>query len=178
MKGESVDHQGEPLDMRKSRIMYVVVCTMPSTLALMTFVLWFMTTGDSSESTVASGVIDPGIFWVLTALAAPALPIALFMRRLLLKPTGPYRNQYGTFEGEAAALGRITTAATVGMAIPEIPVLMGFVLCFSGASWLTYALFCAYAIAGWAVMFPRPSQVREWYARQTESSGPQIPQPL
>lgn len=172
-----MSHTGEPLDMRKFRIMYIVVSQLPLTLVLMTFVLWFMTTGDSSESTVASGVIDPGIFWVLTALSVPALPLALFVRGLALKATGPYRNQYGTFEGEAAALARITTAATVGMAIPEIPVLLGFVLCFSGASWLTYALFCAYAILGWIIMFPRPSQVREWYARQTESAL-RIPQPL
>lgn len=177
MKGESVTYEGGSVDMRKFRVMYVTVCSLPTIILLMTFVLWFMTTGDSSESTVASGVVDPGIFWVLTALAVPALPLAMLLRRLTLKPTGPYRNQYGTFEGEAAALGRISTAATIGMAIPEIPVLMGFVLCFMGASWLTYALFCAYAVLGWIVMFPRPSQVREWYARQTQSA-PQIPQPL
>jgi hypothetical protein len=177
MKGDMTGDPTGPPDMRKFRSMYVVVCSLPTIIGLMTFVLWFMATSGSAEPTVASGVVDPVIFGVLTALSVPALPIALLVRRLALKAVGPYRNQYGTFEGEAAAIGRITTAATVGMAIPEIPVLMGFVLCFSGASWLTYALFCAYALVGWIVMFPRPSQVREWYSRQTQSAPP-IPQPL
>lgn len=177
MKGESVTYQGEPVDMKKFRVMYVTVCSLPTIILLMTFVLWFMWSTETTERVIGAGVVDPGIFWVLTALSVPALPIALFARGLALKPVGAYQNQYGTFSGEAAALGRISTAATVGMAIPEIPVLMGFVLCFMGASWLTYALFCAYAVLGWIVMFPRPSQVREWYARQT-LSAPQLPQPL
>jgi len=54
----------------------------------------------------------------------------------------------------------------VGMALPEISLLLGFVLGFQSMSWLYYIPFAVLAIVGWAVMYPRPSQVRSWYARQ------------
>jgi len=173
-----VAEQYEQFDSRWFRITYIVAGSMTTTFLLLTFVLWFMKLDDTVRSGPHYQAL-PVAYWVIfAALSLASLPAALWVRSLLLRATGTYISRYGqVLTGTAGAVGRISTAAVVGMAIPEVSVLLGFVAGFLTMDWGVYAPFAAYAILGWIVMFPRPSQVRQWYARQTESA-PHIPQPL
>ncbi len=168
-------YTGEPLDMRKFRASYVVVCTLPSTLFLMTFVLWFMMRTMTPAELAEYGT-PPTVHIVLfSAVALASLPLGLLVRRLVLTKWSPVVAAYGqTLSSEELAIGRIGLAMVYGMSFPNISVLLGFVLGFMAMSWTYFLPFIAYAVVGWIIMFPRPSQVREWYERQ--SPGNSLPE--
>jgi hypothetical protein len=167
--GETMTYQDEPLDMARFRQMYVVVSTLPTILVLLTFVLWFMLEGPGAADSTGGQKFSGIRLALFSVVALASLPMALFVRRIGLKATGDVIDPKtrAVLAGSDAAAQRITTIAIVGMAIPEISVLLGFVAAFLTESWLYYLPFAVYGVIGWAVMYPRPSQVRAWYARQT-----------
>jgi len=151
---------------------------MTTTFLLLTFVLWFMKTLGDVPPDPGQETLPLAYWLIFGSLSLASLPAALWVRSLLLRAAGTYTSRYGqVLTGTAGAVGRISNAAIVGMAIPEVSILLGFVAGFLTMDWGVYAPFAAWGLLGWIVMFPRPSQVREWYARQTESA-PQIPNPL
>lgn len=174
------------VDMKPFRQMYLVVSVLPTVLLLLTFVLWFMFNNSEPATTPIEPV--PTLQYVIFgALALASLPLAIWTRGLTLRQTGDlttrpsrYSMTTVTLTGDAAAIARITSAATIGMAMPEISVLLGFVLAFMTESWTPYLPFAAYTVLGWIIMYPRPEQVRRWFAQQTGAVSPDasLPQPL
>lgn len=163
----------EPFDIRKLRVSYIVVCLLPSTLFLLTFVLWFMMHG-LTPAEIAEYGEDPSMVHIVLfgALALASLPAGLLVRRLVLTGRWPVAAAYGqALTREQAAMGRIGLAMVYGMSFPDISVLFGFVLGFMAMSWTYFLPFIAYAILGWIIMFPRPSQLRDWYERQSGSAA-------
>ena len=131
---------------------------------MLTFVLWFMFTSSETTAPVVPPLTMVIAFTVLALFATGMTP---WLRGRLLRATGAFTSRYGqVLEGEAAAVGRVTAAAVVGMALPEVSILLGFVLGFMSSSWLYYIPFAALTVVAWAYMYPRPSQVRSWYAQQ------------
>jgi len=158
------EYMGEPIDLKPFKNMFIICATLPNILLMLTFVLWFMF---NSPDTVDPFV--PPLTWTISfaALALATTGLAPLLRERLMRATGSFTSRYGqVLDGSAAAVGRVTAAAVVGMALPEVSVLLGFVLGFMSNSWLYYIPFAALTIIGWAYMYPRPSQVRTWYARQ------------
>lgn len=164
------------VDMKLFRQMYLVVSAIPGILLLLTFVLWFMSNDGWSGEPVEVPTVQYAIFGVL---ALATLPIALWVRRTTMKRPVPVA--YGSpgavveVEPERAAAGQITMASVVGMAVPEVSLLLGFVLAFLTESWTPYVPFAAYAVVGWLVMYPRPAQVRAWLAERMGSPVPHVP---
>lgn len=173
------------VDMKPFRQMYLVVSTLPTILLLLTFVLWFMF-ANAEPGTGEPYVIPTLQYAIFGAIALASLPLAMWARRMSLAQTGNMQVQKSALSapemltGDLAAVARITTAATVGMAIPEVSVLLGFVLAFMSESWIPYLPFAAYGVLGWIVMYPRTQQVRRWFAEQTGAVSPDasLPQPL
>jgi hypothetical protein len=162
-------YQTEPLDMKRFRQMYLVVSALPTILLLLTFVLWFMLEGPGAAESTGGEEFTGLRLALFSIMALASLPWALFARRLGLNATGNGIDPKtkAVLTGSDAVVQRISTSAIVGMAMPEISVLLGFVAAFLTENWLYYLPFAAYTIIGWAIMYPRPSQVRAWYARQT-----------
>ncbi len=157
------EYLGQPIDLKPFKITFIVCAALPGIFFLMTFVLWFMllepTKVEAPPSTLMVAAF--AVLAVVTSVLAPVV------RAKSLAATGPLTARYGqVFEGELAVWERMSMAATVGMAMPEIALLLGFVLGFQSMSWAYYVPFAALAVLGWAVMYPRPSQVRSWYAHQ------------
>jgi hypothetical protein len=172
-----VTEQYEPFDPRWFTQTRIVCAALTTTFLLLTFVLWFMLDGPAAEG--ATAVISPAVptvqYILFTALALVSLPLALFVRKRTLAATQQLVDQNGqALTGSVAARGRIGVAAVVGMALPEVSILLGFVLGFLSESWTPYLPFAAWGVLGWAIMFPRTSQLREWYERQ--SAGSDLPQ--
>lgn|GEM_PF-3423824 len=162
---------GQQFDMKPFRQMYLTVSALPTILILLTFVLWFMLEGPGVEEEAVFTTLPTLQYVLFGVVALASLPLAVVLRRLALRQTGDFTAQKRfsapqAMSGQAAALGRITSAAVVGMATPEISVILGFVACFLTGEWMVYLPFALYSVIGWAVMYPRPSQVRAWYARQ------------
>jgi hypothetical protein len=138
---------------------------------LLAYVLWFM---DLSPNDPGLTGMDPLALAIFGVLAFATLPAALFVRNLLLKATGDFKapkrglldTSRSTLTGQEAAVGRVTNAAITGMAIPESSVLLGFIATFMTGDWRIFIPFALWGVIGWGVMYPRPSQVRAWYARQ------------
>lgn len=162
-------YQGEPFDMTRFRRMYVVVSALPTILVLLTFVLWLMLEGPGTGESAGASDLNALQLGLFALVAVLSVPWALFARHLGLRQTGRVIDPRTKAEltGSDAAVQRISTSAIVGMATPEISVLLGFVACFLTENWIVYLPFAAYSVLGWAIMYPRPSQVRAWYARQT-----------
>jgi len=157
------EYLGQPIDLKPFKITFIVCAALPGIFFLMTFVLGFMLSYPA-DVTELPELWMVAVFAVLAVVTSAAAPI---VRARTLAATGPFAASYGVvLEGEPAAWQRIAMAATVGMAMPEISLLLGFVLGFQSMSWLYYIPFAALTIVGWAYMYPRPSQVRSWYARQ------------
>lgn len=159
-------------DGKAFRQMYLTVAQLPTTLLLLTFVLWFMgRDGWDSEPTTTFASV--GVLALFGAMALSSLPLAMYVRSLSLRERGELRRsvsrwstQQETLSGPQAAVARITAAVVVGMALPEISVLLGFVLGFQTQRWDIYIPFAAWSVLGWIVMFPRRSQLQVWYAEQ------------
>ncbi|MDZ4166704.1 MAG: hypothetical protein U1E08_03290 [Coriobacteriia bacterium] len=164
-----MSYEGESLDMSLFRQMYLIVSALPTILLLLTFVLWTMLEGPGAAESTGPDGMPAWQIALFAAIALASLPMALFVRRLGLKATGDVIDPKSkkVLSGPDAVVQRITSTAVVGMAMPEIGLLLGFVACFLTENWLVYLPFAAYTIVGWAIMYPRPSQVRAWYARQT-----------
>lgn len=163
------------VDMKRFSQMYRVVSAIPVILLLLTFVLWFTSREGWSGDPAAVPVVQYVIFGVL---ALATVPIALWLRRSSMQrpvPGAPSPAGSAVVDPESAAVASITMAATIGMAVPEISVLLGFVLGFLTESWTPYVPFAAYGALGWIIMFPRPSQVREWYARLVGQAPAAVP---
>jgi len=159
--------QYEPFDNRWFRITYIVAGSMTTTFLLLTFVLWFLKRHEAAQSAAEYGPLPVAYWVVFGALSLASLPVALWVRSLLLRATGTFTSRYGqVLTGTMGAVGRISNAAVIGMAIPEVSILLGFVAGFLTMDWGVYAPFAAWGILGWAIMFPRPSQLRDWYERQ------------
>ena len=153
------------------RQMYMVVRALPTVMLMLTFVLWFM----KNEGSEASG-FAPVQVALFAVIAAASLPAALWVRRISLrqdveKIAARYSQSGITITREGAVLQTISTSSVVGMAMPEVSVLLGFVAGFMTMNWASYIPFALYPLIGWAIMYPRPSQVREWYARQMEPAS-------
>ncbi len=157
-------YQGAPLDMSKFRRTYFTCGLLPLIVPWMGFILWFMY--GFTDTPGASIPVFQVVLFAVIAVAAVAF--APRMRSLGLRQTGPVKLKTGEMaEGEAAAVFRISTSAISGMALPEVAVLLGFVLGFlSDGNWTYFIVFSAIGVVGWAIMFPRPAQLREWYALQ------------
>lgn len=166
-------------DGKAFRQMYLICAQLPITLALLTFVLWFM----GNEGWDGPPATPPGVQIVVFAILAIAVvPLAFLVRNADLRRGGlvagsaPLAAPDGTpLTAAQVAVSRITMSAIVGMAIPEVSVLLGFVLGFQMQSWSVYIPFAAWSVLGWIIMYPRPSQVRAWYSRQTQHD--MLPQP-
>jgi hypothetical protein len=156
-------YQGQPIDLKPFKITFIVCGSLTTIFALMTFVLWFMFQYNTLPSTA------PPLAYVVvfSVVAVAAVGGAPFVRASGMRKTGPYTARTGMqLEGEQAAWERIGAVAVVGMALPEISLLLGFVLGYLAMNWLYYIPFAALCLIGWAFMFPRPAQVRAWYAHQ------------
>lgn len=163
------EYPGQPLDMKLFQKTFLVCAMVPMILVVMTFVLWTMLQ-DPIEPAAAVPTLQIAIFGIL---AIAVVAFAPRVRTMLLQATGPVNMQNGTrLEGDLAAQQRISMAAIVGMTLPEISLLLGFVLGFVGTSWALYIPFAALAVAGWVYMYPRPAQIREWYERQMVAALP------
>lgn len=157
------DDLGRPIDTVPFKPVFVVCAAFLTILPMMTFVMW--TIMEAPEGELATPPI--GMVMLFALIAVAAITLAPVARGVLLKRTGPMtKNTTEPLQGEQAALGRIIQAAVIAMAICEMPLLLGFVLGFMSGSWVYYLPFAALSVAGWAYLFPRPSQVRAWYARQ------------
>jgi len=157
-------YQGAPVDMSKFKRMYTVCGTLPMILPMMTFVLWFMLSGDLEEPPSSIPTVQTAIF---AAIAVGAVALAPWVRSLGMRRTGPMTTPNGVeASAEDVAAARIQTACVTGMAMPEIALLLGYVLGFLSYQWSYFIPFAALCAVGWAFMFPRPSQIRQWYARQ------------
>ena len=162
------EYPGQPLDMKLFQKTFIVCAMIPMILFMMTFVLWFML-----EDPVGPGAAVPVL--QIAIFGAVALGVVLFapgLRAKLLSVSGPVNMKNGArLEGDLAAQQRVSMAAVVGMSLAEIPLLLGFVLGFLSMSWTPYIPFAALSVAGWAYMYPRPAQIREWYERQMASAS-------
>jgi len=157
-------YQGQPVDLKPFKTNFIVCAAITMILPLITFVLWVMISGSGAD--YASDV-TPVHLAMFTVLGAAAFVMAPLVRQWMLAKTGPVRTNVGTMvEGDPAAWYRIGMAAVVGMALPETTLLSGFVLAFLAMSWVYYVPFALATVIGWAFMYPRPSQVRAWYAHQ------------
>jgi hypothetical protein len=157
------DYLGRPIEMAPFRSLFVVCATLPALLPMMTLVLW--TIIEAPEG----ALVTPSLFLVLlfALVSVTAVGLGPVVRGLILKRTGPMTtNTTKPLHGEQAAVGRITQASIVGMVTCEVPLILGFGLGFVSGSWTYYIPFAALAAFAWVYMFPRPSQVRAWYARQ------------
>lgn len=179
------EHIPGQVDMAPFRQMYVVVSALPTILLLLTFVLWFMF--NNAEPTASAPAAVPPVQYVIFGVVAlSTLPLAIWVRGMTLRQTGEMRMQNAassapqTMSADQSAVARITMASTIGMALPETSLLLGFVLGFMTQSWIPYVPFAAYTLLGWIVMYPRPEQVRRWFAEQTGTISPDaaLPQPL
>lgn len=159
----------DAIDLGRFKQMYLTVASVIMVLPSLTFVLWF-TMRDARPMNAAQ--LPAAILPVFAVVALASIPLALVVRSVILRQVGDFTAQRSTpsapqrLTGEDAAIGRITSAAMVGMALPEVSLILGFVLGFMTGSWLYFIPFAAYAVLGWAIMFPRPAQVRAWYQRQ------------
>ncbi|PKQ21025.1 MAG: hypothetical protein CVT66_02035 [Actinobacteria bacterium HGW-Actinobacteria-6] len=161
------EYPGQPLDMKLFQKTFLVCAMIPTILFMMTFVLWFML-----EDPVEPGATVPLLQIVI--FAAMAIAVVVFAPRVrakLLRASGPVNMKNGVrLEGDLAAQQRISMAAIVGMGLAELPLLLGFVLGFLSMSWTLYIPFAALSVAGWAYMYPRPAQIRQWYEHQMASA--------
>jgi len=156
------EYLGEPIDLKPFKQTFVVCGAIVLIFPMLTFVLWVMLSDPVDAEVVPA--FEIALFGGIAFVAAVLAP---FVRGRMLKRTGPMKTNLGTeVEGAPAAWGRISQAAIVGFAMFEMPLLLGFVLAFLSMSWLFYLPFAAVALIGWAYMYPRPAQVRSWYARQ------------
>ncbi len=158
-------YPGQPIDLKPFKITFIVCGALTTIFALMTFVLWFMLQYNTLPS------VAPPLEYLVgfSVVAVVAVIGAPFVRASGMRKTGTYVSRSGmTLEGEQAAWERIGTVAVVGMALPEISLLLGFVLGYLAMSWLYYIPFAALCLIGWTFMYPRPAQVRAWYEYQME----------
>lgn len=163
------EYPGQPVDMKLFQKTFVVCAMIPTIIFMMTFVLWFMFQ-DPIEPAGTVPLVQTVIFGLLAVGATAAAP---GIRSRMLRATGPVNMNTGVrLEGDLAAQQRISMAAIIGMALPELSLLLGFVLGFLAMSWAYYVPFAAVSIIGWIVMFPRPSQVQEWYRHQMADAIP------
>lgn len=157
------DYLGRPIDLKPFKPTFLVCAAVTMILPMLTFVLW--TTMEAPEGELVTPPTWEVLLFALVALAGVAM--APYVRGLLLRSTAVLKSNTGqVLEGEQAATGRVTQAAIVGMAMCEMPLLLGFVLGFMSGSWAYYVSFAALTVVGWTLMFPRPSQIRAWYAQQ------------
>lgn len=160
----------ESLDMKRFRKMYLTVAALPMVLVVLTATLWLISANgwDSAPIDVTSAHLP-----MFGLLAFISLPLTFVLRSAILRRTGPFHAGGHGFKpgqeywGEDAAVLRITQAAIIGMVLQEQSVILGFLIVLLSHTWRYYIPFASYTALGWIFMFPRPSQVREWYAQQT-----------
>ncbi len=158
-------YPGQPIDLKPFKQTFIVCALIPEIALLLAFVLWSMQNGEPEQMNLVS-TAHLVIFGTMTAISVVAAPL---VRGAMLRRTGQLRGNYGVvLEGEPAALARVSTSAIVGMALFEMPVLSGFVLGYLAMSWSYFIPGAVISAIGWAFMYPRPSQIRTWYARQME----------
>ncbi|MBN2848706.1 MAG: hypothetical protein JXP72_09720 [Coriobacteriia bacterium] len=168
-----MDYQGEPLDMKRFHQMYLTIAALPMVPVALAVALWFMSANswDSPPLGITSAHLP-----LFGFLAFISLPLSLGFRSLILRRTGAFHTGKVRFKpeeehwGENAAVLRIKEAAIIGMVLPEQSAILGFILAVLTHKLRYYIPFASYTVLGWIVMFPRPYQVSEWYARQTRST--------
>ena len=163
----------ETLDMKRFRKMYLTIAALPVVFVVLTVVLWLMSMhGWAWEPIDVTTALLP----VFGFLAVVSLPLTLGLRSAIPRRTGPFHaNGLGfgpgcAYWGEDAAVMRVTQASVIGMVLQEQSLILGFLIVLLLHSWRYYVPFASYTALGWIVPFPRPSQVREWYARQRAST--------
>lgn len=162
-------YPGQPIDLKPFKTTFIVCAVIPEIVLLLALVLWVVLDGETPQPDLVS-MVHLVVFGVIGAIVVVGAP---FVRRSMLAATGPMRGSYGVvIEGQPAALARVSNAAIIGMAMFELPSLLGFVLSFLAASWGYFFIGAAVSVIGWVFMYPRPDQVRAWYARQMESASP------
>ncbi|MHB1135343.1 MAG: hypothetical protein ACYDHQ_06275 [Coriobacteriia bacterium] len=163
----------EQLDMSRFRKMYTAVAVVPMVPIVLAVALWFISAHGWSSAPID---VTSGHLPMFAFLAFISLPLTWVLRSAILRRTGPFHAGGHGFKpgqeywGEDAAVLRITQAAIIGMILQEQSVILGFLLVLLSHAWRYYIPFASYTALGWIVMFPRPSQVREWYAQQTAST--------
>lgn len=163
----------ETLDMKRFRTMYLTIAALPVVSVVLTVVLWLISTQGWAVEPIDVTAAHLPFFGFL---AVVSLPLTLGLRSAILRRTGPFHAGVLSFRpgreywGEDAAVMRITQAAIIGMVLQEQSLILGFLIVLLSHSWRYYVPFASYTALGWIVLFPRPSQLREWYARQRAST--------
>ena len=161
------------IDMTRFCRMYLTVALLPLVLVVLTLALWFI----SARGWIMAPIdVRPAHLPMFGFLALISLPLTIALRSVILRRTGPFHSGGSglragqEYWGEDAAVMRITQAAVIGMVLQAQSVILGFLIVLLSHTWRYYIPFASYSALGWIVMFPRPSQVRQWYSRQTAST--------
>jgi len=109
-----------------------------------------------SRRTVDLSIFDL-IFFILIAVSAADLGVAIFLKRRLLSPQNIFRKSSSSDESIAEL--RFIQAATVIYAINLSPTIYGFALIFLGARIENFLLFVAFTLIGFQLSRPRPGDV-------------------